>query len=725
METLKSLIRMIVLSIIFTYSCLSQIPLKIVNTIYDDRAIAFRYFDTNQIEVWRTVGGDFKNKYSKALEKTGDLINFNFVLDGSLNRNQIIDSNITLDGCISFPYFSIYDPDLNWAVFASNRLVNGLYKDNDIYEVKITNNGSWTINRIDNVCSDYYDDTPALSPDGKVLYFSSTRNNPISGKTDLYYSIRNGDQWSFPIYLKAVNSDYFNETSPFVGLDGYLYYSTDREGDYDIWRVKLDDNFLPVGSPEKLEDNEFPNVNLKGSDEFSPTFSIGGNFFFFSSNRKLNNVKGHKDFDIYYIPIQKKDLLLVIDVKEQKRIYGTPINYSKPDIPIAEEIPCPSELNIKIESNPKYSSPATFTSSTDTNGHYEIVIPRININLPLMDLSFRKITLKVNSHCCPATPTHTLKLDLNTCGSNLYHKVIVFCEKDIRDSIPLITDTIPFFVTGYWCPSSKEFQDLATCSCISKLLTECSPNIDTVTFWPNCEETNELFSYNVVPSQVVPKVVRSRNPYACIDLKEMMDIKSGKLNYFSLVDSLIKSLIQQMRDLMKNPYIQQKMSQNKMILIEVYGWTDWRPLDKSCMYTGDDIDLNDNPIQIEPTIIRNNKVFLKTYIKNGIIAKGTKFRTNWNDGNQLLSDLRAYYTAQLLDKLWMTNVPEYRDYRDKIKIIAIGRSIRNIPNIPLALNRSIDVLVRLNAEETVTHNLSKPFVNPDLELWLCKPFFLK
>jgi hypothetical protein len=68
--------------------------------------------------------------------------------------------------------------------------------------------------------------SPALSPDGKTLFFSANRSDTIGG-FDLYFSERTGSGWTEPENLgPAVNTD-GNELYPFIHQSGVLYFSSD------------------------------------------------------------------------------------------------------------------------------------------------------------------------------------------------------------------------------------------------------------------------------------------------------------------------------------------------------------------------------------------------------------------------------------------------------------------------------------------------------------------
>ncbi len=85
---------------------------------------------------------------------------------------------------------------------------------------------------------------PALSPDGKRLYFASDMPNG-RGETDLYMSLRNGSTWENPINLgKEINTT-GREMFPFIAPDGTLYFSSDSRvglGGLDIYRAYPEGN---------------------------------------------------------------------------------------------------------------------------------------------------------------------------------------------------------------------------------------------------------------------------------------------------------------------------------------------------------------------------------------------------------------------------------------------------------------------------------------------------
>ncbi len=81
--------------------------------------------------------------------------------------------------------------------------------------------------------------TPFLSEDKKRLFFSSNRQ----GNLDIYMMVRKGedwDKWSRPRRLIApINSSYHDSQPFFNSATGYLYFTSNRDGSSDIFRVKI------------------------------------------------------------------------------------------------------------------------------------------------------------------------------------------------------------------------------------------------------------------------------------------------------------------------------------------------------------------------------------------------------------------------------------------------------------------------------------------------------
>jgi len=110
----------------------------------------------------------------------------------------------------------------------------------DIYVARQLSNGEWTeaINP-EELNSIAWDGQPALTADGRGMYFSSSRKGG-HGNRDLWYSeLQTNGQWTTPVNCGATLNSKGNESSPFLHYDDRtLYFMSDGHpgmGDYDIF----------------------------------------------------------------------------------------------------------------------------------------------------------------------------------------------------------------------------------------------------------------------------------------------------------------------------------------------------------------------------------------------------------------------------------------------------------------------------------------------------------
>ena len=138
---------------------------------------------------------------------------------------------------------------------------------------------------------------PALSVDGKKLYFSSNMPGGFGGM-DLYMIRKMNDTtWSAPINLGARVNTALNEVFPTISKEGKLYFASNGQrkgmGGLDIYSLEVDKRTattISMGAPFNTEGDDFglmflPNDNKKG---------------FFASNR----VGGSGGDDIYEFEIK-------------------------------------------------------------------------------------------------------------------------------------------------------------------------------------------------------------------------------------------------------------------------------------------------------------------------------------------------------------------------------------------------------------------------------------
>jgi outer membrane protein OmpA-like peptidoglycan-associated protein len=151
---------------------------------------------------------------------------------------------------------------------------------------------------------------PAISPDGKILFFSSNRgggeNGAGFGGTDIWYSRKKADgNWEEPINCGDKINTACDEMTPFIGgkktKNNRLYFASSGHaslGGYDIFRSDIN---WEDSSPFSKATNLRPPLNSRYDELFPTTNSDIDSLIYFSSNRinpeNQNNKK--TDFDIY------------------------------------------------------------------------------------------------------------------------------------------------------------------------------------------------------------------------------------------------------------------------------------------------------------------------------------------------------------------------------------------------------------------------------------------
>ena len=140
---------------------------------------------------------------------------------------------------------------------------------------------------------------PAITPDGKVLYFVSDMPGGF-GETDLYYSERQADgSWGKPVNAGSVLNTNGRESFASLGEDGNLYFSSDGHmgmGGLDIFKA--------IGAHKawtKVENLKYP-LNTPQDDLGILTDSTGTKGMFSSGRLGLNGSDDIFTFEEYKVP---------------------------------------------------------------------------------------------------------------------------------------------------------------------------------------------------------------------------------------------------------------------------------------------------------------------------------------------------------------------------------------------------------------------------------------
>jgi outer membrane protein OmpA-like peptidoglycan-associated protein len=214
----------------------------------------------------------------------------------TLEPIDMINDDDTNDGSVTF------SADGRIMIYAKGN--NGKKRGTKDVNLYTTSNrrGQWSQPRMLRINDpDSWDSTPALSADGRTLYFASNREGGYGG-TDIYSATRDGrGRWGNVRNLGPKINTFGNEMFPYSAIDGSLYFSSDGHpgfGGLDIFRAERREGQLYVenlGSPVNSNDDDF------GLFLFSPTKG------FFTSNRE----GGKGDDDILTFVNNDPDLKIV------------------------------------------------------------------------------------------------------------------------------------------------------------------------------------------------------------------------------------------------------------------------------------------------------------------------------------------------------------------------------------------------------------------------------
>ncbi|MCU0430960.1 MAG: OmpA family protein [Cytophagaceae bacterium] len=178
-------------------------------------------------------------------------------------------------------------------------------QDVDIFVTTRQPDGTWTEPVMLPFCEDKsWDSCPALSPDGRTLYFASNREGGRGG-TDIYKaSVDASGNWTPAVNLGSPINSSGNDMFPYVSSSGAFYFSSDGHpslGGIDLFEVVKKDGkntIVNMGPPLNSSYDDFA--------MFYRDTTLG----FMTSNRP--NGKG--DDDIYEFVLKKPVVVTLLDL---------------------------------------------------------------------------------------------------------------------------------------------------------------------------------------------------------------------------------------------------------------------------------------------------------------------------------------------------------------------------------------------------------------------------
>lgn len=198
-----------------------------------------------------------------------------------------------------------------------------LYKtdnyDGSIYSSDYVN-GAWTpIKKLNkNINTKYYESHASISADGKKLYFTSNRNGG-QGNLDIYVSEKDaaGD-WGPAVNLGTSINTPYNEDTPFItSNDSLLYFSSEGHnsmGGYDIFRSQF------IGAVWKVPVNlGFP-INTTDDDKFYQPVNNGLNAYY-------SMITDYKKKEIFYLGIGAGNVNQLFEISGKYSLADTTLTF--------------------------------------------------------------------------------------------------------------------------------------------------------------------------------------------------------------------------------------------------------------------------------------------------------------------------------------------------------------------------------------------------------------
>ena len=274
-----------------------------INTEQSDFSSAF--FGEDKFVFSSTYQASGQRDYDWTGEPFLDLYLADIGDEGQLENTQQIEGDINT----AFHESSaVFTKDLKTVYFTRNNYKNGKKRTDrkntvrlKLLKASVDEDGNWSdVEELPFNNDNYSVAHPALSLDGRKLFFASDMPG-TTGESDLWYvDIYKDDSYGDPINLgQKVNTE-GRESFPYIADDGTLYFTSDALigfGGFDLFKAELTDSGI-ARDPENMG---LP-INSAG-DDFGFLLKTETNTGYISSNRDGN--RGSASDQIYYFKPSK------------------------------------------------------------------------------------------------------------------------------------------------------------------------------------------------------------------------------------------------------------------------------------------------------------------------------------------------------------------------------------------------------------------------------------
>lgn len=462
----------------------------------------------------------------------------------------------------------------------------------------------------DNNSANFWTSQPTISPCGNHLFFVSNRPyDKVSTKTidlNIWYSYKdeNGN-WQAPIPVETINSK-ANDITPFFGSDSTFYFASNKRNDfdttykdYDIYSCKIKwENNKPIPiEPININDS-YSGANCKGNHKFNINTTADELFPFISPELRAiyytsNKNGGYGKLDIYACSLPEICIKLMVSVR--KISIDTIHGKNKIDTSFVQK-----KLSIHAEDGSH--SLASFNSDTEIELKANKIYNGYDIEIDKS--AFCEECNKVENKII-----NTKNIFLNT---TIYDTVEYQCYKKPSNNIVFDNIKVPFFITGYWKPTTidnfKEINERWRNKSIDTSFIE----FDSAYYYPIAKSIDDFFE-NQVYSQL-----------------------RKRINEFDVCGT-----------------------DSSIIKITIHGFTDPRRLRPGKYSADPSANIND-------IVIPEGWNMKEPYLKNSAGQKVT-LKDAGQNGNIALSMLRAYFTGVTIDSK-MQNDNKYKELISNNKI---------------------------------------------------------